>query len=103
MTRVDVLHLDGCPNVEPTAARVRAIAADLLGVSIDLHFVRVGSIEDAVRERFLGSPTVRVNGTDIEPASWGRSDFGLSCRVYDGSGIPPNALIIGALKGKDQR
>ena len=32
--------------------------------------------------RFLGSPTIRVNGRDIEPGADARSEFTLACRVY---------------------
>jgi hypothetical protein len=34
--------------------------------------------EEARRERFLGSPTVQVNGRDIEPQARGRKDFTFS-------------------------
>jgi hypothetical protein len=36
----------------------------------------------AQRERFLGSPTVRVDGRDVEPGAEQRDDFGLKCRLY---------------------
>lgn len=97
MIRVDILHFDGCPNVVPTTDRVRAVAARL-GIEIDLRLILVESVEDAVRERFLGSPTVRVNGVDIDLSASDRSDFGLSCRVYGGAGVPPEAMIVAALQ-----
>jgi hypothetical protein len=99
MTRVDILNFDGCPNNDATADRIRTVAAGL-GIEIDLRFVRVESAEEAVRERFLGSPSVRVNGVDIDPSARDRSDFGLSCRVYAGSGVPPDAMITAALARK---
>jgi hypothetical protein len=48
--------------------------------------------------RFLGSPTIRVNDEDIEPAARRRTDYGFMCRTYraeDGTttGIPPAVLI----------
>ena len=42
----------------------------------------VSDLEAAERLRFLGSPTVRVHGRDIEPGADKRTDFALSCRVY---------------------
>jgi hypothetical protein len=36
----------------------------------------------ARRERFLGSPTVRVDGQDVEPGARERDDFGIKCRLY---------------------
>lgn len=99
MTRVDILYFDGCPNVDVTADRVRSVAARL-GIAINLQFIHVESAEDAVRERFLGSPTVRVNGVDVDPSAPNRSDFGLSCRMYPGAGVPSEEMIVAALTRK---
>jgi len=96
MTRADILHFDDCPNVDVAADRVRTVAAGL-GIEIHLRFVRVESAEEAVRERFLGSPSVRVNGVDIDSSARDQYDFGLSCRMYAGAGVPPDAMIAAAL------
>jgi hypothetical protein len=62
----------------------------------------VDTPEDAERERFLGSPTVRVNGRDVDPGAGERTDYGLKCRIYrsteDGqSHVPPESWIRRAL------
>ena len=49
--------------------------------------------EDAKQMRFLGSPTVQINGKDVEPAARSRSNFGFSCRPYNGKGMPERELI----------
>jgi hypothetical protein len=101
--RVEVLVFEGCPNLEATVECSRQ-AIEKTGVPADLHIVHVGSDEDAMRLRFLGSPTVRVDGVDVERAAAGREDFGLQCRVYgiDGrfQGAPPTAWIVNALRGE---
>ena len=55
----------------------------------------------AERERFLGSPTVRIDGQDVDPGAAQRSDFGLKCRLYRSdagtSGLPPDAWFRAAL------
>ena len=95
--RVEVLYFDGCPNHAPTVERVKQIAADL-GLEIGVEEIPVTSVDEAQRLRFLGSPTVRVNGVDIDPAARDRTNYALSCRVYLGvSGLPPDALIAAAL------
>ena len=66
MVTVEVLFFDGCPNHEPTVQLVRDVVA-ALGVAAELREVTVESAEDAEALRFLGSPSVRVNGRDIEP------------------------------------
>jgi hypothetical protein len=51
--------------------------------------------------RFLGSPTIRVNGRDVEPGADDRETFVLACRVYRTeagiSGQPLDAWIRAAL------
>jgi len=79
--RVEILYFDGCPNHEPARALVERVAAELqLEPTIDL--VAVADAESAAELRFLGSPTVRVDGRDVEPGASERQEFVLSCRVY---------------------
>jgi hypothetical protein len=40
----------------------------------------VSTDEEAERERFVGSPTIRVGGIEVAPAE--AEPVGLSCRVY---------------------
>lgn len=102
--RVEVLYFDGCPNVEPTLARVReAMAAAGIDATTSVSLTLVVDDAAAIRDRFLGSPTVRVDGRDVDPAASERRDYGLSCRVYlvDGryDGAPPARWIVEALRG----
>jgi len=78
---VELLHFEGCPNVEAVRALVQRVAADA-GISPDLRLVEV-TPEDVERFRFLGSPTVRVNGHDVEPGADERTTFTFACRVYE--------------------
>jgi hypothetical protein len=97
---VEVLYFDGCPNHEAARVLVERVVADL-GISADVRLVDVPDAESATRERFLGSPTIRVNGDDVEPGVEQRQEFVLSCRVYrtdEGfAGQPPEALLRQAL------
>jgi hypothetical protein len=101
--RVDVLVLDGCPNIEATLERARsAIAAS--NTEADLQLIRVADDDEAKRLGFLGSPTVRVDGADVDPGAAARDDFGMQCRIYSVDGrferAPLVDWIIGALKRK---
>jgi hypothetical protein len=103
---VEILLFEGCPNVDVTMDRVRdAIAAT--GGDATLRIVHVASEEDAVAACFLGSPSVRVDGRDVEPGADGREDFGLQCRIYAVDGglgsAPPPEWIRAALVGEDGR
>jgi len=104
--RIEVLVFEGCPNVDATVARASAASA-ATGVPAEVTVVLVENDEDAIRQRFLGSPTVRVDGSDVDPAAAARDDFGMQCRVYavDGrfQGIPPHEWIAAALRGDAPR
>ena len=78
---VEVLYFDGCPNHARAQALVERVSAEL-GRSIELKLVNVVDPDTAVRERFLGSPSIRVDGRDIEPGADARSEYVLACRVY---------------------
>jgi hypothetical protein len=78
---VEVLYFDGCPNHEPSVALVERVAKEL-GLQPEIRLVNVTDAAAAARLRFLGSPTVRVDGRDIEPDAEQRTDFVLSCRVF---------------------
>lgn len=97
---VELLYFDGCPSHERLLPRLRELvtAADP-GAKVELR--RIETIEEAERERFLGSPTVRVDGRDVDPGAEERSDFGMKCRLYrtrdDLNGLPPEGWISDAL------
>ena len=99
--RVEVLVFEGCPNAAAAADRARA-ALRLVAVDAELDVVVVRSDEDAQRLRFLGSPSVRVDGTDVDVSARTRSDFGLQCRIYAMDdrvlGTPPIEWIVEALR-----
>lgn len=101
MKTVEILFFEGCPNAELAETRAREAIARA-GVSADLHLVRIEDEADAVRRRFLGSPSVRVDGVDVEGPARDRADFGLQCRVYSVDrrleGAPPVAWIRTALQ-----
>jgi hypothetical protein len=94
--QIEVLYFEGCPNHLPTVERINAVLREE-GSSADLREVLVPDVSTATRVKFLGSPTVRVNGIDIEPAAKDRRDFGLMCRRYAG-GVPSHELIRAAVR-----
>jgi arsenate reductase len=93
--RVEVLVFDGCPHAD-AAIRVAQDVAGRLGPGISVERVDVDTPERAKKLGFLGSPSLRVNGVDLEgrAASAGR----LCCRTYEeGAGLPPEWLIEAAV------
>lgn len=87
---IDFLFWEGCPSHERALA---ALLAELDSNSIDRDQLRITEIvtdEDAVREGFIGSPTIRVDGKDISDS--GENVVGLNCRVYFTRDGRPSAL-----------
>jgi hypothetical protein len=79
--RVEIFYFEGCPNHVRALELVERVAGELR-LQPDIELVEVPDDEAATRLRFLGSPTVRVEGQDVEPGAEERSDFALSCRVF---------------------
>ena len=77
---VEVLYWEGCPSYPAALADVRAALVEL-GLDPSLAQLRAVATDDAaVAERFVGSPTVRVDGRDLFPP--GDDPVGLTCRIY---------------------
>ncbi len=96
---VEILYFEGCPNLESTRAVVVGVVREL-GSGAIVREVRVTSDEEAIRLRFLGSPTVRVNGVDVEPAARERTDYSFTCRLYGADGVVPADLVRNALRAR---
>lgn len=79
--RVEVFTFAGCPNAQPTIELVERVVHER-GGNAELVLVEVKDAGEAEALRFLGSPSVRVDGHDIEPGADERTDFAFSCRVY---------------------
>jgi hypothetical protein len=79
--RVEFLWWDGCPSHERALTELRA-AMEEAGLDPAAVEVRhVGTEEEAARERFGGSPTIRIDGRDLQPPG-DLGGAGLTCRVY---------------------
>lgn len=78
--RVQFLWWSGCPSWERSLARLREemAALGLDPATIEMHEVETN--ESAEREGFVGSPTIRVDGRDVQPLD--DQPVGLTCRVY---------------------
>jgi hypothetical protein len=96
---IELLYFDGCPSHEQLLPTVEQLADQNRA---ELQLRRVETPEAAESQRFLGSPTVRVNGRDVDPTAAQRTDFGLKCRLYRfddrASPLPPEDWIRAALE-----
>lgn len=98
---IEILYFDGCPNHRGLEDHIRNLLT-AAGVDLPIRQRRIDSAAQAQTEQFLGSPTVRVSGVDVDPAAAAQSTFGLSCRVYRSAeglrGTPPDEWILHAVR-----
>ncbi len=94
--RVEVLYFDGCPNYRPAVERLQAVLLEE-GLHLEAEFIEVKDEAAAKELGFFGSPTIRVNGIDVEISSREMAETGLACRRYPG-GLPSEEMIRAALR-----
>jgi arsenate reductase len=93
--KIEVFDFDGCPHSLGARDLVHDVAHRMLEHP-SIHHVRVESDEAAQQHKFLGSPTIRVNGEDLERRT--ADSYFLGCRIYPGStGLPPKWMIEAAI------
>jgi hypothetical protein len=101
--KVEVLYFAGCPNHAATVERVRE-ELQSYRLPKEIREVEVRNQAEAEALEFLGSPTVRINGADIEPEARHLTNYGMSCRTYvEGaarSGLPSRDLIRRVLEAQ---
>lgn len=73
---VEVLHTETCPTWKATASRIRELA-DGEEIAVRLADTTIETLDEAAERRFVGSPTVRVDGRDAQPEAERLEDFGL--------------------------
>jgi len=96
---IRVLFFEGCPNAQPTIRLVESILARR-GMTVTVEQVLVNNLDDSTRLNFLGSPSVHIDGIDIEESRRADPPF-FGCRLYRHAagtqGTPPAELIERAL------
>jgi len=98
---ITFFYFEDCPSHDAALERLRQVMAEE-GVDGEIEIVQVETDEQAQRLRFAGSPTILINGRDIDPPETD-AYYGLSCRTYqleDGriSPLPSPDMIRRALR-----
>jgi copper chaperone CopZ len=104
--KIEVLYFDGCPNHLLTVETVKETLKQE-GLAGEVVEVNVRDDASARSAGFLGSPTVRIDGLDVEPSARLSKEFGMTCRTYteEGTrvGLPSRQLIRTALREAAER
>jgi hypothetical protein len=98
--KVEFLYWDECPS-HPEALELLRDALAERGVEADVEVHEVRTQEEAERLSFPGSPTIRIDGRDVDEAG-ARERPALTCRIYrlsDGrvSPVPAREQLLEAL------
>lgn len=99
--KVSFLYYEDCPSHEVALERLRQVMAEE-GIEAEIEVIKVETEEQAQRLCFVGSPTIRIDGRDIDPPPQG-AHYGPTCRAYyleDGriSPLPSHEMIRRALR-----
>jgi hypothetical protein len=99
--KIEFLFWRDCPSHAQALALLQKVIAEA-GASWTIDEIEVLSEQDAVRLQFPGSPTIRVDGSDIDPEGASLMEIALTCRLYrleDGrpSPLPSKEMIQRAL------
>jgi hypothetical protein len=105
--KIEFLFWEECPSHPEARRRLQEVMADM-GIEAAVEEIEVLTDEDARRLQFPGSPTIRVNGADVDPAGASQMGSALTCRIYrleDGrfSPIPSKEMIRQALQRRDRQ
>lgn len=106
--KIQLLYFDGCPTYQKAYDQLCEVLAQEQ-IKADIEQIAIESEEEAYRHRFMGSPSILVNGEDIDQSvnTSDKEKFGLRCRVYIVDGIiqstPGKKMIQAAIRrGKDR-
>jgi len=98
---VEFLWFSDCPNRDDARALLRQVISEV-GSASEVREIDATDPGVAAAHRFPGSPTIRVDGRDVDPSFIDPGDYTPRCRIYrsaDGriSGVPERSWIEDAL------
>jgi hypothetical protein len=98
--QIRFLYSEQCPSHDEALERLRTVLHEE-GIQADIEVIRVETFEEARRYRFSGSPTILIDGNDIDPTP--NPEYAPTCRAYrleDGriSPLPSITLIRKAIQ-----
>ena len=94
--KIEVLYIEDCPHHLPAVDLIRTILREE-GLPVEISGIEVKDAATAKALRFSGSPTIRIDGIDIEPDACSVTETGLACRRYPG-GVPSGQMIRTAIR-----
>jgi hypothetical protein len=100
--KIEFLYWEECPSHPEARKRLQEVMGEM-NIQAAVKEIEVVADDQARRLRFPGSPTIRINGVDVDPEGASQMGTALTCRVYkleDGrfSPVPSREMIRQALR-----
>jgi len=77
--RIRFLYSEECPSHDEALERLRSVLQEE-GVVAEVEVIKVETFEDAKKEHYPGSPTIFIDGRDIDPVTV--TQYAPTCRAY---------------------
>ena len=96
--KIEFLYFKECPGYQSALSLLERILLES-NTAVAIEKIEITTQGMALQHRFLGSPSIRINGKDIAGREEA-SEYGLKCRIYPdtGSGIPSASVLRKALE-----
>lgn len=98
--RIEILYVPGCPNYEPAVERLQAVL-ESQSLRAEIRSVPISSEDQAKALLFPGSPTIRIDGEDVEQHEAVAPS--LACRLYANSSGVPSEEVLRRAVGRAKR
>lgn len=93
--KIEFLYFDGCPNHETALTNLKEVLSEA-DIEDEIEIINVEEPKDAVKYRFLGSPSIRINDRDLEVKEDESTEYSLRCRRYK------NGDVMNGFPSKEQ-
>jgi len=102
--RIQFLYWQECPSYEDALTRLKKVLREER-IDCEIEQIIITSDDQAGILNFSGSPTVLINGRDIDPDGAQKQCSALTCRIYklpDGriSPLPSEEMIRNAIRNE---
>ena len=98
---IELLYFEGCPYYQTALKYLEEIIKEKK-LDVPVKMVKIKSDDGAVKHKFLGSPTIKINGQDIDPNAQEAEIFSMRCRLYLEDGklmeLPSKKMIRHAIE-----
>ena len=98
MPDIKFLFFKGCPHAKEALGLLKEVCLEKNIPESNINIVEIKNEIDAVQYKFLGSPSIQINDTDIEISRINDEPL-FGCRIYkDNQGVPSREMIKNALE-----